>query len=250
MIILKKTAKPGQFVSIKCADTTSPLLKRPFGIHKINDHGIELLIKRIGKATNLLSQKKEGDEIIVLGPLGKGFEIDYKKKEILLVAGGYGIVPLYFLADQIRKKNKKAKIKVFIGGKTKEDIFCADDFKKLNAEVCFSTNDGSYGHKGYVTSILMKEIVKLEPKNCVIYACGPKPLLIAISDISKEEKIKTQVSMEEYLACGIGICMGCAIETVQGKKLVCKDGPVFNAEDLVWETSGNLNKALDQRINL
>ena len=81
----------------------------------------------------------------------------------------------------------------------------------------------------------MKELVKHDPKNCIIYACGPEPLLKAVSNIAKEEKIQTQLSMEGYLACGIGVCMGCAIDTVNGKKLICKDGPVFNAEDLVWE---------------
>ena len=229
--------KPGQFFNLKVNELTVPLLRRPFGAHKIEKSKVKILYKVVGKATQILSLKKPDDILDIVGPLGKGFDLHLPfrpgKKEIaILVAGGHGVAPLYALAHSL-KRTKKA---VFIGARTKAHIVCEQGFKKLGAKVYIATEDGSKGDKGFITKMLNDNIQNNGYKKGTIhiYACGPKPMLKEIAKIADKYKCACQVSLEEYLGCGTGICIGCAIETRSGKKLVCKDGPVFNAEEILW----------------
>ncbi|MDD5652630.1 MAG: dihydroorotate dehydrogenase electron transfer subunit [Candidatus Omnitrophica bacterium] len=228
---------PGQFVQIRVQDSVVPLLRRPLGVHRIEKNNFEVLFQVVGKATEMLAQKNSGDYLDVIGPLGNGFNLQ-KRGEIILVAGGMGVAPLVFLAEKLKKSvDPKSKIQkiALIGAKTKTQILCETEFKKSGFEVRVSTDDGSKGAKGYVSDLL-KQVLRtthfaLRPN---IFACGPRPMLKEIAKLSKEFGIPAQVSLEEHMACGIGACLGCAVETSKGFKRVCKDGPVFQAEEVIW----------------
>ncbi len=227
---------PGQFVQIQCSDTIELLFRRPFSIHKVEGKGIEILYEVIGKGTELLSRKKKGDFLNVLGPLGSGFKVP--STSAILIAGGMGVAPLVFLAERL----KKTKIMVLIGAKTKKDLLCENDFKKIATEVHIATDDGSKGYKGFVSELFEKLLRETaNSKSTKVYTCGPPLMLKSIAGICKKKKIECEVSVEEKMACGIGACLGCAVK-VKGSnkntfiyKLACKDGPVFNAQEIVWD---------------
>ncbi len=228
---------PGQFLHIKCSSNDNPLLRRPLSIHRVTSKKtIEILYKVVGKGTTCLSKRKKGEKIDCLGPLGNGFELPKSaicnpQSTILLVAGGIGIAPLFFLAEKIRK----SEIAVFLGAKTKDEILCAKELKNLGAEIHIATEDSSLGSKGIVSNLLKKELITHHlPLTTIIYACGPKAMLKEIALISKKHQIPCRVSFEQFMGCGIGMCNACVIKTKQGYKRVCKDGPVFKSEEIDW----------------
>jgi dihydroorotate dehydrogenase electron transfer subunit len=261
---IAKSALPGQFVNIKVTDGLEPLLRRPLSIHRVSYKSqiprqrskekkyIVILYEAVGKGTEILSQKKAGEYLDVIGPLGKGFDFQTpcpKPRTLILVSGGMGSAPLVFLAEKLAYRKDKRELrlsaKVLIGAKTKDDILCEKEFKELGCEIKIATDDGSRGFKGKVTELL-KSILPLTISNkpLVIYACGPSPMLKEISSISKGQGIPAQVSLEAHMACGIGACMGCVVKVtglrsqVTGQfeyKRVCKEGPVFEANEIVWE---------------
>ena len=229
-----KHSQPGQFVNVKVAeDTTDPLLRIPLGIHKIKNEGISLLYKVVGAGTKKLSLRTKGEIIDILGPLGTGFDLspilEKKKAVAILVAGGHGIAPLFGLTEKLIAE--KRQVEFFIGACTKEEITCAHELEMIGAGVHISTDDGSCGKPGRVTDILLTylEDEGKETEHGTIYACGPLPMIRAIAGVSRDTGIPAQVTRDEYMACGIGACRGCAVETTEGIKLACKDGPVFNA---------------------
>ncbi|MCK4905767.1 dihydroorotate dehydrogenase electron transfer subunit [bacterium] len=229
---------PGQFLHIKCSSDSQPLLRRPLSIHRVTSKKtIEILYKVVGKGTYFLSKRKKGEQIDCLGPLGNGFRLpeDQRPKtkdQRLIVAGGIGIAPLFFLTEKI----KGLPIKVFIGAKTKDEILCAKELKKLGVKIHIATEDGSLGYKGLVSDLLKNNLLSdVCSLSSVIYACGPKAMLKEIALISKKHQIPCQVSFEQFMGCGIGICNACVIKTKQGYKRVCKDGPVFSAEEIDWK---------------
>jgi len=225
---LAEQAIPGQFVTIKVqADIADPLLRIPLAVHDIDTDNISLLYRVVGKATNILSTRKITEEISVLGPLGNGFKLT-KNGNAILVAGGIGIAPLYFLAKRLLKQNNKTT--VFIGACNCDHILYAEEFRKIGAEVQCATEDGSLGYKGRITELLDSRL--RENDEVAVYASGPNQMLNALGKITKQLNIPAQLSMEAYMACGIGVCRGCAVSTVAGYKLCCKDGPVFNAAEL------------------
>jgi len=240
-------AKPGQFLHIKCSDTYDPLLRRPISIHSIENNIIEILYKVVGKGTELLSEKSRGDSIDVIGPLGNGFDYQLVSNCQLpiLVGGGMGIAPLYFLAQKLVEKC--SNVIVLIGADTKCNILCADEFKKLDCKVKVSTDDGSAGINGTVVDLLKKELVsknsKLKTQNSKlkIFACGPVLMLKQVNQLVCKYNVPSQVSLERQMACGIGACMGCTIKTQNSKlktqnyKRICKDGPVFDIKEVIWE---------------
>ena len=235
-------SSPGQFVNIKLTDRCIPLLRRPFSIHRVSGKNIEILYEVIGQGTEILAQKKSGEYLDVIGPLGNGFTFRIPNTEQLtsiLVAGGMGVAPLIFLAEKLAEiKNQKSKVKtlVLIGAKTKSKIICEKEFKELGCQVKIATDDGSRGFKGRVTELLrniLPSAISHQPS--AIYACGPKPMLRAIAFVAKEHNIPAQISLEEHMACGIGACLGCAVNTELGFKRACKEGPVFNADEIIWE---------------
>jgi len=247
---IARQARPGQFVHLRCQNSIEPLLRRPFSFHRIKGGSFEILYKVIGRGTNLLAKRRKGDTIDILGPLGNGFDIQRTsgsrgspslepsraqprgERTAILIAGGIGVAPLLALAEELTDRRNCL---VLIGAKTKKRILCAKDFKKLGVKVHLATDDGSRGYKGFVTDLLRK--VLLLTVNCElssIYACGPKLMLKEVARIAKSFRIVAYGSLEENMACGIGACLGCAIKTRDGYKRVCKDGPVFNLQEIQW----------------
>ena len=195
---------------------------------------------------------KSGEYLDIIGPLGSGFRLDESRitnhESRILVAGGMGTAPLVFLANKLIRKrttNHESPITVLIGAKTKEDILCEKEFSKLGCEVMVSTDDGSRGFKGYVSDLLSHTLSTIDYRLSTIYACGPTPLLKEISRISYQRNIPAQLSLESHMACGIGACMGCVIKVTRAPehqstrdfeyKRVCKEGPVFEANQILWE---------------
>ena len=238
---IAKQAQPGQFVNIRVNDKYEPLLRRPFSIHRVRVSGhqniriseIEILYKVVGVATEILSQKKPKDKIDILGPLGSGFSI-LDARYSILVGGGMGVAPLLFLAEQTRIHAPESRVQVLIGVRTKNAILCEKEFKDLGCQVKISTDDGSKGLRAKVTELLKELLSTMDYRLSTIYACGPKPMLREIANISKRYKIPAQVSLEEHMACGIGACFGCVVQTKDGYKRVCKDGPVFDVTKVVF----------------
>jgi len=222
-------AKPGQFVNAKVAKGVIPLLRRPISIHRTDPQNqtFELLYEILGPGTKILSEVKAGDSLNILGPLGNGFKLE--KQVLVLVAGGMGIAPLNFLAEETIKQGKE--VHLFYGARNKDQIINLDH---LNIKKEIATEDGSFGHKGFVTRVLENQLTTYNLPLTTIYSCGPHPMLKAVAEIAKKNKIECQVSLEAYMACGIGACLGCATETICGYKMVCKDGPVFDFKEIKW----------------
>jgi dihydroorotate dehydrogenase electron transfer subunit len=238
---IAKESFPGQFIDIRLTRDLQPLLRRPFSISKVDNINIEILYEVRGEGTKIFSKKKSGEYLDIIGPLGNGFDFQSlvnRQQSPVLVAGGMGVAPLLFLAEKLKShkvaKSQSRKLTVLIGAKTKSQILCENDFKKLGYSVKIATDDGSGGFKGKVTELLRNELSTMNQELTTIYACGPRPMLKAISKISREYKISAQISLEEHMACGIGACLGCVVNTKGGFKRVCKEGPVFKADEIIW----------------
>jgi len=232
--LIAKNALPGQFVEVKVSNNCEPLLRRPFSIHQASSAKIEILYEVVGPGTEILSKRKAGGNLNIIGPLGNGFDLKSGLRPHasgILVAGGMGVAPILFLAAKLAKQ----KPIVLIGGKTKDRILCEKEFKNLGCGVKIATDDGSRGFKGYVSSLLEKELKTHNSRSTTIYACGPRPMLKEVSRVAKKFNIPAQISLEEHMACGIGACLGCVVNTRQGYKRVCQEGPVFEAAQIIWE---------------
>ncbi len=251
-------AKPGQFVMIRTADAWDPLLRRPLGIHracferetanaKESRSCIEILYRVVGKGTLMLSKKQRGETIDLLGPLGNGFSIDRNLKTAVLVAGGIGVAPLFSLAQALKERKSaiagKIKLIAFLGGKTAADILCRRDLEKMGATVSVSTEDGSSGSKGMVTDLLpgfFEDLPPVEERHLSLFACGPLPMLHALSEFARSRKLPCQVSLESRMACGVGACVGCSIpirsaeSTLPAYQRACTEGPVFESSVILW----------------
>ena len=228
-----KKAKPGQFLTIRCGNSAMPLLRRPFGFHRINTAGFEILYEIKGKGTLFLSGLKPGDEIDILGPLGNGFTMPKGRKDFMIVAGGIGVAPLASLAESLARI-KGAKICAVIGARSEKNLLCAGHFRKLGIKTTVATDDGSLGHKGPATDLLKNFLPAARCPMPAVYACGPRPMLKALSGIAEKYGLECYASLEENIACGVGACLGCAVKTKSGYRLVCKDGPVFNIKEIIW----------------
>jgi dihydroorotate dehydrogenase electron transfer subunit len=210
---------PGQFVMLK-APSPGAFLRRPLGIMELKDGVLVLLYKTRGEGTIALSMLKEGETVSVIGPLGNGFNID-GEGQVVYVAGGIGLPPLVSLYNRLKKG------KFLIGARSDEDI----PFDYIPGKAEIATEDGSVGYKGMVTELL--SVMHLKNPS-TIFACGPLAMLKEVAVLSKNMGIPCQVSLEERMACGFGVCSGCVVRTATGNKSVCASGPVFNAEEIIW----------------
>lgn len=232
--LVARQAKPGQFLTVRCGKVTSPLLRRPFGFHRINDSRFQILYEVVGKGTRLLAGMGTGSELDVLGPLGNGFTIPERPRDFIIVAGGIGVAPLVALTETlVRKKHKR--IYAVIGARNRKSLLCERDFKDLGIETFIATDDGSCGRKCFATQVLEDLFAAKKILSPVIFACGPEAMLERVAAIAGKRKAEAYVSLEENIACGIGACLGCAIETKSGYRLVCEDGPVFDSNEVVWK---------------
>lgn len=228
---IAKIAKPGQFVHILCGYHEGFILRRPFSIHRIvSGRAFEILFQVVGKGTESLSRMKIHDTLDVIGPLGTSFDYSEKIKTALLVAGGLGAAPLIFLAEELT--NLHVRFYTMLGAQTGRKLLRFIDFKRMGKQTYPATDDGSFGYHGTVVDLLNRTIHQLRPE--IIYACGPEGMLAKIAETADEFGVDCQVSIESKMACGIGVCLGCACITKDGYKMVCKDGPVFDARDILW----------------
>lgn len=250
-----RQAKPGQFIHVRVCKSFPPLLRRPFSVHRVEGQKIEILYKVVGKGTEILSEKKRGEYLDILGPLGKGYRLPQKRgqvqysrgsptasskiSDIILVAGGTGVASLLFLAESISVANPELSILVLIGAKNREELLCERDFAKLGCQVEVATENGTRGYKGLASDLLEKYLpLSRERTKPTVFACGPSQMLKRIGKISRKHQFPCQVSLEERLGCGVGACLGCVVKAKGSSytyKRVCKDGPVFDAGELIWE---------------
>ena len=227
--------QPGQFVMIEVPNGQT-FLRRPFGIVKADGGVLEVCIKVVGKGTAALSKICEGQSVSVLGPLGKGFSIKKETRSAVLVAGGYGVAPLLALARHV--SGEKKNVVFYYGSKSSADLLYLDQLKGLGADLRLSTEDGSEGAKGLITQRVAQDISGFE--NAEMFACGPQGLLSEIAKIAKSTGIPAQVSLERYMACGIGVCLGCVVKMKDGSyQRACREGPVFDSESILWEGENN-----------
>ena len=220
---------PGQFVQVRVDDSPTTYLRRPISIHDVNrdDNTVSLLVQMVGEGTRHLGAAKVGDTINLVLPLGKGYTLPAEGEKVLLVGGGIGIAPLYYLAKCVALKGVKPVF--LLGGKKASDLVQLDAFRRVG-ETLVTTEDGSLGEKGMVTMHSVWEECQFDK----IYVCGPKRMMMAVADIAKKDNVWCEVSLEHTMACGIGACLCCVEDTVEGNLCVCKEGPVFNTRRLKW----------------
>lgn len=222
-------AKPGQFVMVRCGEDS--LLPRPLSVHQVDGKRLALLFNVVGKGTQWLSRRKAEDAVDMFGPLGNGFSIQPKTKKLLLVAGGIGIAPLYFLASSASREGYS--IKIILGAQTKAQLYpqrlMPSEIKSVSA-----TENGTTGQKGMVTDLIPQHVDWADQ----VFACGPMSMYLDMAHKKRELKLQgkpVQVSLEIMMGCGRGVCYGCTIKTRQGLKKVCQDGPVFDLNDILWD---------------
>ena len=209
---------PGQFVNIRVA---GQFLRRPISVCNITEGMLTIIYKVVGVGTEAMSQLPIGTQLDVLTILGNGYDLTKAGDKPLLVGGGVGVPPMYMLARQLREMGKT--VRVILGFNTKDEVFYEEEFRALGCDVIVTTVDGSHGLKGFVTNAL-------DGKQSYYYTCGPLPMIKALIQAAGTHG---EVSMEERMGCGFGACMGCTIQTTQGPKRVCKEGPVFPAGELI-----------------
>lgn len=209
---------PGQFVNIR---VEGQFLRRPISVCNINNGVLTIIYKVVGVGTEAMSRLPIGTQLDVLTVLGNGYDLTKAGDAPLLVGGGVGVPPMYMLARQLREAEKA--VRVILGFNTKDEVFYEEEFRALGCDVTVTTVDGSHGVKGFVTNAL-------DGQQSYYYTCGPLPMIKALLQAAGTHG---EVSMEERMGCGFGACMGCTIQTTQGPKRVCKEGPVFSAEILI-----------------
>jgi len=236
--VIGPLVQPGQFVHLRVPRLENAVLRRPFSVFKADDEGLSILYATVGMGTEALTTVEVGEEVSLLGPLGTGFPRVGKNKIPVLVAGGYGNAALYLQA-----KNLPVKGVAFFGGRSAEDILCVDEFEALGWDVRVTTDDGSLGTKGLVTAALDPWLEEQgsggRGQGAELFACGPNGMLKAVGDRALEKGFTAWLSMDRNMACGVGACLTCVIkrktETGWEWARCCKDGPVFNAEEILWE---------------
>ena len=254
--------QPGQFAHVRVPTMKDALLRRPFSIFQVEDETFSILYKTVGKGTDALARMRTGEKLSVIAPLGHGFTAPTPGGETpLLVAGGYGMAAMYLLAQRSPQKGI-----VFVGGRRRVDILCEKEFQALGWEVRATTEDGSHGEKGLVTEPLLAELSgsrgneaqikkiesgkrKAESRSLLtsaatsqkvkIYACGPMGMLRAVAEIAEEFNVPAELSMDEHMCCGVGVCLTCVIPVKIGDgweyQRTCTEGPVFDSRQIVWQ---------------
>ena len=213
---------PGQFVDIRIEDY---YLRRPISVCDVENGEIIIIYKTVGHGTDAMSHMTAGEKLDVLTGLGNGYDLNRSGEHPLLIGGGVGVPPLYMLAKKLKEQHKE--VSVILGFNTAKEVFYETEFKALGCDVKVTTVDGSYGNKGFVTNAF-----PLVENYTFTYACGPMPMLKAVYNTAVTDG---QYSFEERMGCGFGACMGCSTKTRNGYKRVCKDGPVFDKEEILWE---------------
>ncbi len=219
---LAKEAEPGQFVHI-AVENGKNLLRRPISICDAADGKTRIIFEIKGEGTKWLAGRSVGDTLTLMGPLGRGFDLDIGGSAFI-IGGGIGVFPLYMLAKKLKNP------KIFLGFRNKDMVVMEDEFAALG-KTLVATDDGSYGEKGFAIDLAEKEISDCD----IIYACGPKPMLKAVKAVAERHGVRAQISMEERMGCGIGACLVCVCKTTTGNRQVCLQGPVFDAKEIIFD---------------
>ncbi len=239
--------RPGQFVNVRCGVDRSFILRRPFSVYRVHKRGgwsstIEIVFDIRGPGTEYLASLRTHASLDLIGPVGRGFALPKRRAHCLLVGGGIGAAPLFFLADELR--NEGHRVDVILGARSSRFLLNAIDVRRLASVYHITTDDGSMGEQGRVTDVLDETIEKCETE--VVYTCGPHPMLAAVSRTCVDKKIPVQVAVEELMACGYGVCMTCVMPIRPRKKSKemsddfyyarsCTEGPVFNGASVLWD---------------
>jgi dihydroorotate dehydrogenase electron transfer subunit len=236
---LARDGRPGQFVMARCAEegSSDPFLRRPLALHRIaRDQGeVELLVRVVGRGTGWLAVRRPGDSLDLFGPLGQGFVLERKARNFLLVAGGMGIAPLAALAEEALARD--GAVVLALGAHTASELYPAV-LLPPQVELHLATDDGSAGRRGLVTDLLADPGLALLSWADQMMACGPRPMLACLPGIVRAGRLRwrkgfAQIALEERMACGVGVCLGCVTSTRRGLLRVCQEGPVFDLHDLV-----------------
>lgn len=222
---------PGQFAEIRVDGSATTFLRRPISINYVDRQRNEVwfLIQLIGDGTKCLGEARINDNINVVLPLGNNFSMpENPSDKLLLVGGGVGTAPMLYLGEQLAKSGSKPNF--LLGARSDKDLLQLEQFAAYG-NVYTTTEDGSHGEKGYVTQHSILNKINFEQ----IYTCGPKPMMMAVSKYAKSKGIACEVSLENTMACGIGACLCCVENTVEGHLCVCKEGPIFNINKLLWQ---------------
>ena len=242
---IARAAQAGHFVHVLPRLLTSfdPLLRRAFSIVSATNETFDVLFKVLGRGTSMMASRKVGEMVDVLGPLGKTFEP--LKSNSLLVGGGVGTPPMAMLASQA-KINSVENVTAIIGTRTGNEVLCLEDFADYNIPVKVTTDDGTLGHRGFVTDLLRIELAKYaQSEQLMVYSCGPLPMLRAVAQVCGEFGARCQISLEENMPCGVGVCNGCVIPVLGQSddygsyRRICVDGPVAWAHEVDWARWGN-----------
>ena len=224
-----RSAAPGQFLHIHCGESTAPLLRRPMSVYRTERDVIQLMIRDVGEGSGWLVRRQSGDQLDCLGPLGHGFRMLPRARNLLMVGGGYGVAPLVGLAE--RALTRDTSVTLAVGAATSAHVFPTDRLPP-EIEYLVATDDGSAGHAGYVTDLVSERLAWAD----AVYACGPLAMMAALARIIRvaAPDKPTQVAMEERMGCAMGVCLGCVVETTRGPLRVCTEGPVFDIRGIVW----------------
>lgn len=233
---LAEAARPGQFVHLRVPGLEAVALRRPFSIFGTKGSVLKILYKTVGRGTEQMSRLVPGDDVQVIGPLGNGFPLQPRGVPVL-VAGGYGVAPLCFLASRLAHKGV-----ALIGGRSAEDVLASDVFERLGWSVRVATQDGSLGETGLVTLALDQELKRMTEggEAFELYACGPDGLLRAVGERAIQIGCRAWLSLDKHMMCGVGACLAC-VQTLRREDgtewigRVCHDGPVFDAREIVWQ---------------
>ena len=229
---ISEAARPGQFVMVRCGQDT--ILPRPLSVHRVDGDRLALLFSVVGKGTQWLSELKKGDLLNLFGPLGNGFTVNAGARNLLLVAGGMGITPLYFLAEAAAVQKKK--VTLINGARTRDcllPVSLPQDFYEkglppAGVNVVTATEDDTEGFKGLATQLIPHYLESIDQ----VFACGPATMYTSMAKMPELKGRDVQLSLEIMMGCGVGVCYGCTIKTKKGLKQVCKDGPVFEMGEL------------------
>ena len=232
-------ARAGQFVMIKASTVSDPILRRPFSIMSVDprEGAFTLFLKVVGPGSRALAELRPDEEAGCLGPLGRPFTPPPEGHEAVCVAGGYGIAPFVLFGDELRRAGRRAR--VFYGGRSAADLQLRDPFAALEAPLACATDDGTFGHRGRVTEAV-DAYLATRPGPVTLYACGPDAMLHAVAHLAEQRGLPAQVSLDPWMGCGLGTCLGCVVrirranETRAKYRCACTEGPVFDARDVVW----------------